>query len=85
MTVPYKNSSLPGFDMLYYHEPDSIVLLLGYDIYLQRNELDIELNLMKYSKFSDYQINTTDRVFVKHNLIVNRSKLLWHCTSYTNF
>jgi hypothetical protein len=41
-------------------------------IYLQRNELEIELNLMKYSKFSDYQINARDRVFVKHNLIVNR-------------
>ena len=41
-------------------------------IYLQRNELKIELDLMKYSRFGDYQINTTDSVFVKHNLIVNR-------------
>jgi hypothetical protein len=32
MVVPYKNSSLTGFDRLYYHELDSIVLLLGYDI-----------------------------------------------------
>ena len=41
-------------------------------IYLERNELKTEINIMKYSRFSDYQINTTDSVLVMHNLIVNR-------------
>mgnify|MGYP003577542946 CR=1 FL=1 len=41
-------------------------------IYLERNELKTEINIMKYSRFSDYKIYTTDSVFVKHNLIVNR-------------
>jgi hypothetical protein len=41
-------------------------------IYLQGIELKIGLDLMKYSRFSDYQIHITDSVFAKHNPTVNR-------------
>lgn len=62
MMVPYKSSSLTDFDRLYYHELNSIVLLVM--IYLQGIELKIGLDVMKYSMFSDYQIHSTVSVFV---------------------
>ena len=41
-------------------------------IYLQGIELKIELDLMKYSRFTDCQIHITDSVFAKHNPTVDR-------------